>query len=58
VILGKFQNNNFNYEGATLSRQQTKQIYETFIQSRFAQVAVEQHQLKLIVYYPVSEEIV
>ena len=32
--------------------------YETFFQSRFAQVAVERHQLKLIVYDPVTEEIV
>lgn len=32
--------------------------YETFFQSRFAQTAVERYQLKLIVYNPVSEEIV
>lgn len=31
---------------------------ETFFQSSFAQVAVERHQLKLIVYDPVTEEIV
>jgi hypothetical protein len=32
--------------------------YETFFQSRFAQMAVERYQLKLMVYNPVSEEIV
>ncbi|MBE9111121.1 XisH family protein [Nodosilinea sp. LEGE 07298] len=32
--------------------------YETFFQSRFAQTAMERYQLKLIVYNPVSEEIV
>ncbi|MBD1874873.1 XisH family protein [Nodosilinea sp. FACHB-131] len=32
--------------------------YETFFQSRFAQTAVERYQLKLIVYNPISEEIV
>lgn len=34
------------------------EAYDTFFQSRFAQVAVERHQLKLIVYEPVTEEIV
>ncbi|MEL7071669.1 MAG: XisH family protein [Cyanobacteria bacterium J06581_3] len=34
------------------------EIYKTFFQSRFAQVAVEQHEIKVIVYNPVSEEIV
>lgn len=34
------------------------ETYETFFQSRFAQTAVERYQLKLIVYNPVSEEIV
>uniref|UniRef100_B8HMU3 XisH protein n=1 Tax=Cyanothece sp. (strain PCC 7425 / ATCC 29141) TaxID=395961 RepID=B8HMU3_CYAP4 len=34
------------------------EIYETFFQSRFAQVAIERHQLKLIVYDPIIEEIV
>jgi hypothetical protein len=34
------------------------EAYETFFQNRFAQVAVERHQLKLIVYDPVTEEIV
>ncbi|MGH2414442.1 MAG: XisH family protein [Microcystaceae cyanobacterium] len=34
------------------------ETYQTFFQSRFAQVASERHQLKLIVYDPVIEEIV
>lgn len=34
------------------------EIYETFFQSRFAQTAIERHQLKLIVYNPILEEIV
>lgn len=34
------------------------ETYETFFQSRFAQVAMERHQLKLIVYNPITEEIV
>ena len=34
------------------------EIYKTFFQSRFAQVAVEQHELKIIVYNPVSEDII
>ena len=34
------------------------ETYETFFQSRFAQTAIEQYQLLLIVYNPISEEIV
>jgi XisH protein len=34
------------------------ETYQTFFQSQFAQVAVERHQIKLIVYEPVTEEIV
>lgn len=34
------------------------ETYKTFFQSRFAQLAMERHQLKLIVYEPVTEEIV
>lgn len=34
------------------------ETYETFFQSRFAQVAMDRHQLKLIVYNPITEEIV
>jgi predicted component of type VI protein secretion system len=32
--------------------------YETFFQSRFAQVSIDRYQLKLIVYEPLAEEIV
>ncbi len=32
--------------------------YDTFFQSRFAQVALGRHHLKLIVYDPIAEEIV
>ena len=34
------------------------EAYQTFFQSRFAQIAIERHQLKLIVYNPIAEEIV
>jgi len=34
------------------------ETYHTFFQSQFAQVAVERYQLKLIVYEPVTDEIV
>jgi hypothetical protein len=34
------------------------EAYETFFQSRFAQAVIERHQLRLIVYEPVTEEIV
>jgi hypothetical protein len=34
------------------------ETYQTFFQSRFAQVAIKRHQLKLIVYDPTIEEIV
>lgn len=34
------------------------ETYQTFFQSRFAQVAIERYQLKLIIYEPVIEEIV
>ncbi|MBW4619512.1 MAG: XisH family protein [Cyanosarcina radialis HA8281-LM2] len=34
------------------------EAYGTFFQSRFAQVAIERHQLKLMIYDPVTEEIV
>ena len=33
------------------------ETYETFFQSRFAQTAVQRHQLKLLIYDPVMEEI-
>lgn len=35
-----------------------KEAYNTFFQSQLAQVAIEQHDLKIIVYNPTSEEIV
>ncbi|KKD34574.1 MAG: XisH family protein [Limnoraphis robusta] len=34
------------------------EIFETFFQSRFVQAAIKQHQLKLIIYEPTTEEIV
>ncbi|MEL6780682.1 MAG: element excision factor XisH family protein [Cyanobacteria bacterium J06597_16] len=34
------------------------EIYNTFFQSQFAQVAKNQHRLKIIVYNPTTEEIV
>jgi hypothetical protein len=35
-----------------------RETYQTFFQSRFAQVAIDRHQLKLIVYDPIIEEVV
>jgi hypothetical protein len=35
-----------------------RETYQTFFQSRFAQMAIQRHQIKLIVYDPVIEEIV
>ncbi len=34
------------------------EAYQTFFQSRLAQMAIQRHQLKLIVYEPITEEIV
>jgi XisH protein len=34
------------------------ETYETFFQTRFAQIAVQRHRLKLMVYDPLLEEIV
>ncbi len=34
------------------------EAYQTFFQSRLAQMAIKRHQLKLIVYEPITEEIV
>jgi hypothetical protein len=34
------------------------EAYQTFFQSRLAQIAIQRHQLKLIVYEPITEEIV
>lgn len=33
-------------------------IYTTFFQSTFAEVTIQRHQLKLIIYNPITEEIV
>jgi hypothetical protein len=35
-----------------------RETYQTFFQSRFAQIAIERYQLKLIVYDPIIEEVV
>jgi XisH protein len=35
-----------------------RETYRTFFQSRFAQIAIERHQIELIVYDPIMEEIV
>jgi len=35
-----------------------KEAYNTFFQSQLAQVAIEEHDLKIIVYNPTLEEIV
>jgi XisH protein len=35
-----------------------RETYQTFFQSRFAQIAIERHQIELIVYDPIMEEIV
>jgi hypothetical protein len=35
-----------------------RETYQTFFQSRFAQTAIDRHQIKLIVYDPIMEEIV
>jgi hypothetical protein len=35
-----------------------RETYQTFFQSRFAQMAIDRHQIKLIVYDPIIEEIV
>jgi hypothetical protein len=34
------------------------ETYQTFFQSRFAQMAIDRHQIKLIVYDPIIEEVV
>ena len=62
TALGQFLNYRIMLEAKEPDRQLylavPLEIYETFFQSRFAQVAVERHQLRIIVYNPVSEEIV
>ncbi len=35
-----------------------RETYQTFFQSRFAQIVLARHQLKLIVYEPITEEVI
>lgn len=62
TALGQFLNYRIMLEVTEPNRQLYLAVpletYETFFQSRFAQVAIERHQLKLIVYDPIIEEIV
>lgn len=62
TALGQFLNYRIMLEVSEPDRQLYLAVpletYETFFQSRFAQVAVERHSLKLIVYNPILEEIV
>ncbi|MEM6254280.1 MAG: XisH family protein [Cyanobacteria bacterium P01_D01_bin.156] len=62
TALGQFLNYRIMLEAKEPDRQLYLavpfEIYETFFQSRFAQVAIERHQLRIIVYNPISEEIV
>jgi hypothetical protein len=62
TALGQFLNYRIMLEVKDPARQLYLAIpldtYDTFFQSRFAQVAIERHQLKLIVYNPIAEEIV
>lgn len=62
TALGQFLNYRIMLEAKDPDRQLYLAVpletYETFFQSRFAQVAIERHQLKIIVYNPISEEIV
>ncbi len=62
TALGQFLNYKIMLEVKEPERQLYLAIptetYETFFQSRFAQIAVARHQLKLIIYNPIAEEIV
>lgn len=62
TALGQFLNYRIMLEEKDPERQLYLAIpletYETFFQSRFAQVAIQRHRLMLIVYNPISEEIV
>lgn len=62
TALGQFLNYRIVLEVKEPERELYRAIpidtYETFFQSRFAQMAMERYQLKLIVHNPVSEEIV
>lgn len=62
TALGQF----LNYQIALEVNEPERQLYlavpldayETFFQTRLAQIAVQRHQVKLIVYDPITEEIV
>lgn len=62
TALGQFLNYRIMLEAKEPDRQLYLAVpletYETFFQSRFAQTARERHQLLLIVYNPITEEIV
>ncbi|WP_017298305.1 XisH family protein [Nodosilinea nodulosa] len=62
TALGQFLNYRIMLEVKEADRQLylavPLEIYDTFFQSRFAQTAIERHQLRIIVYNPVLEEIV
>jgi hypothetical protein len=62
TALGQFLNYRIIVEVKNPTRQLDLAIpldtYNSFFQSRFAQTAIDQHQLKLIVYNPLTEEIV
>jgi hypothetical protein len=62
TALGQFLNYQMVLEDSEPDRQLFLAVpvdtYETFFQTRFAQTAVQRHQLKLIVYNPKLEEIV
>jgi len=62
TALGQFLNYRIMLEAKEPDRQLylavPMETYDTFFQSRFAQTAIERHQLDLIVYNPILEEIV
>ena len=62
TALGQFLNYRIMLEAKEPDRQLYLAVpletYDTFFQSRFAQTAIERHQLNLIVYNPILEEIV
>ena len=62
TALGQFLNYRIMLEAKEPDRQLflavPVEIYKTFFQSRFAQVTTKRHNLNIIVYDPMSEEIV
>jgi hypothetical protein len=62
TALGQFLNYKIMLEAKEPDRQLYLAVpletYETFFQSRFAQTAIQQYALRLIIYNPISEEIV